>query len=101
MKGREFITHLSATAAWQLAAEAQIAAFQHILETLNQLTIDVQLPLNLDEIGPLTDFAVAHQLTAYDAAYVQLAMRNNARLATLDRAMRAAAAKLNIPLLPA
>jgi predicted nucleic acid-binding protein len=78
-----------------------IADFQFIMETLDRLTIGVQPPLDLDEIGPLTDFSVTYQLTAYDAVYVQLAMQNNATLATLDRAMRAAAAKLNIPLLPA
>ena len=67
MKRREFITHLSATAAWPLAAGAQIAAFQHIMETLDQLTVDVQLPLNLDEIGPLTDFSVACRKTGRPA----------------------------------
>ena len=78
-----------------------IIDFKYVMESLDRLAISVQPPLDLDEIGPLTDFSVAHQLTAYDAVYVQLAMQNGATLATLDRAMRAAAAKLNIPLLPA
>jgi predicted nucleic acid-binding protein len=75
--------------------------FKYIMERLDRLDINVQQPLDLDEIGPLTDFSVAHQLTSYDAVYVQLALQNDATLATLDRAMRAAATKLNIPLLPA
>jgi predicted nucleic acid-binding protein len=77
-----------------------IPDFHYIMERLDQLDIHVQPPLDLDEIGPLTDFSVTHRLTAYDAAYVQLALQHNASLATLDRAMRAAAERLNIPLLP-
>jgi predicted nucleic acid-binding protein len=49
----------------------------------------------------MAHFAVTHDLTTYDAAYVQLALHYRATLATLDRAMRAAAVRLNIPLLPA
>jgi predicted nucleic acid-binding protein len=77
-----------------------IPDFHYIMERLDRLDIHVQLPLTLDEIGPLTDFSVTHRLTAYDAAYVQLALQHNASLATLDGAMRAAAQQLNIPLLP-
>jgi predicted nucleic acid-binding protein len=78
-----------------------IIDFRDIMERLDRLDIAVQPPLDLDEIGPLTDFSVTYQLTSYDAAYVQLAFQNAAALATLDRAMRAAAQRLNIPLLPA
>jgi predicted nucleic acid-binding protein len=42
-----------------------------------------------------------HGLTAYDAAYLELAIRSRRRLATLDQALRAAAARLGIALLPA
>jgi predicted nucleic acid-binding protein len=45
-------------------------------------------------------FAVTHGLTSYDAVYVQLAIQHEATLATLDKAMRRAATRLNIPLLP-
>jgi predicted nucleic acid-binding protein len=78
-----------------------IADFHAIMERLDRLDIRVQAPLDFDEIGPLTQFAVAHKLTTYDAAYVQLALGQGATLATLDRAMRSAAMTLNIPLLPA
>ena len=67
----------------------------------DQLTIRVQPAIDLDEIGPLAQFAMTHQLTTYDASYVQLAFHSGAPLATLDRAMRRAASALNIPLLPA
>ena len=68
---------------------------------LAMFEITVNAPLPLDEIGPLTSFSLTQQLTAYDAAYVQLALDRGARLATLDQAMRAAAQRLNVPLLPA
>ena len=41
-----------------------------------------------------------HGLTAYDAAYLELAARSNRSLATLDLALRSAAQNLGIKLLP-
>jgi predicted nucleic acid-binding protein len=78
-----------------------IADFHTIMDRLDMLNIRIQHPIDLDEIGPLSQFSVTHGLTAYDAAYVQLALQHQATLATLDIAMRRAATKLNIPLLPA
>jgi predicted nucleic acid-binding protein len=72
-----------------------------LIDRLDVFDIRVQPPLEVDEIGPMAQFAVTHDLTTYDAAYVQLALHHRATLATLDRAMRTAATKLNIPLLPA
>jgi predicted nucleic acid-binding protein len=71
-----------------------------IMDRLDLLMIDVQAPLGLDEIFPLAQFALTHQITAYDAAYLQLAFQRRVPLATLDLAMRAAASRLNLPLLP-
>lgn len=78
-----------------------IADFHSIMVRLDRLDIRVQAPTDLDEIGPLSQFAVTHNLTTYDAAYVQLALHQQATLGTLDHAMRRAAKALNIPLLPA
>lgn len=78
-----------------------VSDFHDIMERFDLLNVEVQSPLELDEIGPLAHFAGTHELTTYDAAYVQLAMQRRVPLATLDRAMRTAATKLNIPLLPA
>lgn len=50
-------------------------------------------------LGPVLDLARAHQLSAYDAAYLELAMRAGLPLATQDDALRAAAAKVGVPLL--
>jgi len=78
-----------------------VVDFHAIMDRFDLLTVRVQPAIDLDDIGPLAQFAVTHELTAYDASYVQLALHYGAPLATLDRAMRAAAARLNIPLLPA
>jgi len=77
-----------------------IGDFHAILERLDLLSIGIQPPPELDEIGPLAEFALTHTLTTYDAAYVQLALQHSVPLATLDREMRNSAAKLNIALLP-
>ena len=64
-----------------------------------QPTVDVAIPL--DEVDVLTRFALDQKLTVYDAAYIQLAARYDAPLATLDGDMRASGRRLNLPLLPA
>lgn len=43
--------------------------------------------------------AESHQLSAYDAAYLELALRLGAPLATKDRPLAAAAHSLGVPLL--
>ena len=60
-----------------------------------------QLPLR--QMGPGDDHAVltlarVHELSAYDAAYLALAITEGAALATLDRKLAAAARSENIPL---
>lgn len=74
--------------------------FQLILDELDRLAIRVEPPIDLDEIIPLAHFAEIHNVTAYDAAYLQLAMQQQAILATLDETMRGAARALNIAILP-
>jgi predicted nucleic acid-binding protein len=83
------------------AGQLSIADVHTIIDRLDELTIQVEPHLDLDEIGPVAHFALSHDLTTYDAAYVQLALRHQAPLATLDSAMRRAAMNLKIPLLPA
>lgn len=58
---------------------------------LDALPIDVD-PISMTQAwGPVLDLAATHDLTAYDATYLELAMRRGLPLATLDRALRAAA----------
>lgn len=47
----------------------------------------------------LADLARTYQLTVYDAAYLGLAKRESLPLATLDKSLRAAAAKAAVALL--
>lgn len=63
-----------------------------ILFALSLLRIDVEDPVGaVDAIRSGTAAAMRFGLTAYDAAYVDLAARKNLSLATLDTAMRKAA----------
>jgi predicted nucleic acid-binding protein len=78
----------------------RIDDFREILDRLDLLDIRIEPPLDIGDIGPLAQFAMIYELTAYDAAYVQLALHRRMTLGTLDKAMRRAAVKLNIALLP-
>lgn len=60
------------------------------------------LPIHLDhqpDDTALMALARAHGLTAYDAAYLELALRENAPLATLDDALIRAARAESVPLI--
>ena len=64
-----------------------------------------RLPIVPDDTDPvrlltaLPDLALKYQLTNYDAAYLELAMRRNIALATTDDALRRAAGKAGVPLI--
>ncbi len=64
------------------------------------------LPIEMDEetaskAGTATlALARSHNLTLYDAAYLELAMRRNLPLASLDKDLRAAARKNGVECLP-
>lgn len=65
-----------------------------------------QLPVivdpETDERASAETLALArqHSLSVYDAAYLELALRRGAALASLDRPLRLVAKKLGVPLLP-
>ena len=56
-------------------------------------------PAESDLILDLTDLARTYELTNYDAAYLDLAIRRNIALATTDEALKRAAAKAGVVLL--
>jgi len=56
-------------------------------------------PVRHDDLPRLRAVAVEHGLTAYDAGYLELAMRNRLPLATLDEVLRRAANKAGVELL--
>jgi predicted nucleic acid-binding protein len=60
------------------------------------------LPVRYDwepESGAVLALAREHRLTVYDAAYLELALRADAPLATLDRQLARAARAAKVPLL--
>lgn len=69
--------------------------FSTILNSLKTLPIDVE-PADADRVMQLPDIALKHQLTDYDAAYVELALRLKLPIATKDGAMKQAMASSGI-----
>jgi predicted nucleic acid-binding protein len=63
---------------------------------LGQFSIDVYFP---DDGALLMDLSRRYRLTVYDAAYLALAMRDRLPLATLDKALQAAAQAAGVALL--
>lgn len=61
-----------------------------------------RLPITIDRTTPeraansVTALARAHRLSSYDAAYLELALREGLPLATRDKALREAAASLGV-----
>ena len=69
-----------------------------VCRTLAELPIELS-DLTLDQaLGPVLDLARAHGLSAYDAAYLELAMRENLPLATQDDALLDAAERVGVSL---
>ena len=65
-----------------------------------------QLPVSVDPethdraSAETLSLARQHALSVYDAAYLELALRRGATLATLDAPLRVVAKKLGVPILP-
>jgi predicted nucleic acid-binding protein len=68
-----------------------------LVETLQSLPID---RADSAPAGVLLALASKHRLSAYDAAYLELAERTGLALATLDDRLRAAAEAAGVQLLP-
>lgn len=71
---------------------------QLIVEQLQNLSIDIDQQSSLTAWGEALTIARTHRLTAYDAAYLELASRRSLMLCTLDRELMAAAAQRGIKL---
>jgi predicted nucleic acid-binding protein len=73
---------------------------QEFLEDLDRLLVDVDLPASSAVVFKATQSVCRrHGLTAYDAAYLELAIRENRPLATVDEELRRAAIAESVPLL--
>lgn len=74
----------------------QVAEFIAMIGTLD-LEVDDEAPGRA--FDALLGLCRTHQLTAYDAVYLDLAIRRQLPLATLDKGLRKAAQKAGVPLL--
>jgi len=70
------------------------------LGILGGLAIEVDPETGSNATGTTLALARTHGLTLYDAAYLELAMRANLPLATLDKDLRTAAKKVGTKCLP-
>ncbi len=71
---------------------------QQALALLGALPIQVD-PRSLDRVWTETmTLAQSHDLTAYDASYLELALRHGLPLASRDKALRSAARDCGVPL---
>jgi len=75
------------------------AGLQEAMRLLRSLPLIVDGPPSLDWSEPVLELMRAHRLTAYDATYLELALRRTLPLATNDKALRQAAVAGGIGLL--
>ena len=78
----------------QRSTEAQAAKW---LTYLGFLPIAVDDETNVRAWGEVLSVARAYRLSAYDAAYLELALRRGLPLATIDDRLRAAASAAGVP----
>lgn len=72
-----------------------------IRNALAALAIELDQTLTLHSLSVLVSLARTYDLTAYDAAYLDLALRSGATLASHDVALQQAATRAGIPHLEA
>lgn len=100
-----------APAHWKLeVANSLRTAFRHhrielsgrhaLLSGLGQLNIQLDDETNINAWGSTVELSDRHGLTTYDAAYLELAVRRNLPLATLDGDLIAAARADGVEVLP-
>lgn len=68
-------------------------------ELYGMLPIKTDVIIGLDTIERLRTLAREYRLSAYDAAYLELALRRGLRLATLDQNLQSAARKAGVRIL--
>jgi predicted nucleic acid-binding protein len=78
----------------RVATEAQTHAY---LEALSRLALSVDAPSQGTFQPAILALARVHNLTAYDATYLELAVRRASALATFDRKLAEACRKAKVP----
>jgi predicted nucleic acid-binding protein len=82
----------------QRLEQAESARFLTLLAQLPIVVADARVERKMQELLAL---GRAHQLSSYDAAYLDLAMRQGIPIATLDKNLLVAAKQINVPILSA
>ena len=75
------------------------ADVERLVELYRALPVQTDDAAGPDLVGRLRGVADTYDLSAYDAAYLELAQRRGLRLATLDRALARAARKAGVDVL--
>lgn len=73
---------------------------RQVVILLNTLPIQVDDDTSRYALSDILTLARTHRLSAYDAAYLDLAMRRSLPLATLDQSLRRCAESLGVKVLP-
>jgi predicted nucleic acid-binding protein len=71
-----------------------------LLTAIDALPVTLHPVLNPQQRADVLHLAEKHGLTAYDATYLELALRTGLPLATLDDALRKSARAESVPVLP-
>jgi predicted nucleic acid-binding protein len=71
--------------------------FEQLFEDLEALEIEVSS--DAQEPSTLRNISLQHDVTAYDAAYLELALRRNVAMATCDKQLKAAATAASIEII--
>jgi predicted nucleic acid-binding protein len=91
------VANLLTQAEWRArVTEPSCAAF---IDVLNTLPVETDLDAPARALGPIQSLARAHNLTCFDAAYLDLAIRRMLPLATRDHDLQRAATAAGIALL--
>jgi predicted nucleic acid-binding protein len=71
---------------------------EEALLALGSLPLQVEAETHLKAFGEISRIATAHNLSVYDAAYLELAVSERLPIATKDEALKAAARKCGVKL---
>jgi predicted nucleic acid-binding protein len=91
--GLEVANVIARAEAKQLVTEARSGAF---LEMLDGLGIEVDTATHAHAMSDTLQLARRYKLSAYDASYLELALRRGIPLATLDEGLQKAAKKAGV-----
>lgn len=67
-----------------------------VIDLLNQLPLQTDFP-DIEISRYIQELAFSHSLSAYDASYLELALRKNLGLATFDNQLKKTAEKAGVP----